>query len=113
MQVMHCWPTQWLEAAQRAGLAIYKGDGEWQFLNEGMRDFLAVFAKDIVGHAVSVERAECAKFAEEVTAYTQFQTVEHYKMAAFIAAAIRERSNGRIQGPAVGGGTPPEDGPLE
>lgn len=97
MQVMHCWPTQWLEAAQRAGLATYKGNGEWQFLNDGMRDFLAVFAKDIVGHAVSVEQAACAQLAEEATAYTQFQTIEHHKIAAFIAAAIRERSNAGIK----------------
>lgn len=98
MQVMHCWPTQWLEAAQRAGLVIYQGDGKWQFLNDGMRDVLAEFATDIVGHAITAERNECADFAEGATAYTQFQTIEHYKIASFIAAAIRERSNARLTG---------------
>lgn len=97
MQVMHCWPMQWLEAAQRAGLAIYKGSGEWLFLDDGMRDLLTEFAKDIVDHAVSVEREECAEFAEGATAYTQFQTIEHYKISAFIAAAIRERSNAELE----------------
>ena len=44
--------------------------------------------------AVKMEREDCAEFAENATQYTQFQTVEHYKMAAFIATAIRERPNG-------------------
>lgn len=35
------------------------------------------------------ERERCAELAEDATAYTQFQTVEHYKIARFIAAAIR------------------------
>ena len=37
------------------------------------------------------EREVCAQLAEGATAYTQFQTVEHYKIAALIAAAIRTR----------------------
>lgn len=44
------------------------------------------------------DREECAKIAEGATAYTQFQTVEHYKLAAFIAAEIRERSNCEVSG---------------
>ena len=43
--------------------------------------------------AVTMEREECAVLAEGATAYTQFQTVEHYKIAAAIAAGIRMRSN--------------------
>ena len=35
----------------------------------------------------------CAALAEGATAYTQFQTVEHYKISTFIAAVIRERSD--------------------
>lgn len=102
MQVMYCWPTQWLEAAQCAGLSIYEGNGKWAFLNDGMRDLLAGFARDIVCHAVDVERNECASIAEGATANTQFQTIDHYKIATAIAAAIRERSN-------VEGNRPPRD----
>lgn len=32
---------------------------------------------------------EAADFAEGVTAYTQFQTVEHYKITAVIVEALR------------------------
>lgn len=49
------------------------------------------------------EREQCAVFADGATAYTQFQKVEHYKMAATIAAAIRERSNVKVSG------VPPQD----
>jgi hypothetical protein len=42
----------------------------------------------------------CAELAEGATAYTQFQTVEHYKIAAFIAAALRERPNVKLTGSA-------------
>ena len=41
--VRHCWPTPWLEAAMRAGFAHYKRDGEWEFINDKMRDMLAEF----------------------------------------------------------------------
>lgn len=37
---------------------------------------------------------ECATLAEDATAYTQFQTVEHYKIAHYIAAAIRALTKG-------------------
>ena len=40
----------------------------------------------------------CAELADGATAYTQFQTVEHYKIAAFIAAALRERPNANVTG---------------
>lgn len=39
------------------------------------------------------EREQCALIAESATAYTQFQTVEHYKIASAIADGIRMRSN--------------------
>lgn len=45
----------------------------------------------------AAEREECAVLAEGATAYTQFQTVEHYKIAAAIAAGIRMRFNVGIQ----------------
>jgi hypothetical protein len=41
--VRHCWPTPWLEAAMRAGFAHHKGEGEWVFINDKMRDMLAEF----------------------------------------------------------------------
>ncbi len=49
------------------------------------------------------EREECALLAESATAYTQFQTVEHYKIAAAIAAGIRKRSNVELTGAAPHG----------
>jgi hypothetical protein len=39
--------------------------------------------------AVNDALEKAAVFAEGATAYTQFQTVEHYKMAGFIAESIR------------------------
>jgi hypothetical protein len=42
-RVRHCWPMPWLEAAMRAGFAHYKGDGEWVFIDDKMRDMLAEF----------------------------------------------------------------------
>ena len=53
---------------------------------------------EIVTNAVTAEREECAEYAEGATVYTQFQTVEHYKIATFIAAVIRERSNVKLRG---------------
>jgi hypothetical protein len=45
---MICWPKHWLEAAMKAGFAHYQGDsGAFVFLNDKMRDMLAVFAKEI------------------------------------------------------------------
>lgn len=59
------------------------------FANRSDESTLIEFAEAIA----AAEREECAEFAEGATAYTQFQTIEHYKISAFIAAAIRERSN--------------------
>ncbi len=42
--------------------------------------------------AILAEREACANVCECSTAYTQFQTVEHYKLASAIANAIRARS---------------------
>jgi hypothetical protein len=43
-----CWPKHWLEAAMKAGFAHYQGDsGAFVFLNDKMRDMLAVFADGI------------------------------------------------------------------
>ncbi len=71
----------------RAMQAAYKA-GE----REGRKQVEAL-AENGAKLAVLVEREACAEFAEGATAYTQFQTVEHYKLAAVIAAAIRKRSN--------------------
>ena len=49
--------------------------------------------KAAIEEAILRERNSCANVAEQATAYTQFQTVEHYKFAAVIADKIRERSN--------------------
>lgn len=55
------------------------------------KDWMREFADLVWNEAVKSEREACAEFAEGATQYTQFQTVEHYKIAHFIAAAIRER----------------------
>lgn len=62
MKVMNCWPMQWLKAAQRAGFAIHKEGGEWEFLNDGMRESLEQFAMDIAEQATLLEREACIKF---------------------------------------------------
>lgn len=43
-----CWPTQWIEAAQRAGFVTYKGDGRYVFESDKMRDSLGQFAEEII-----------------------------------------------------------------
>jgi hypothetical protein len=66
----------------------------WQIaFRDGYEKGVAAFHE-----AVEIEREECAKLAEGATAYTQFQTVEHYKIAAAIAAGIRMRSNAKVMG---------------
>lgn len=79
--------------AEEVARAAYKA-GE----RDGRKQVNAV-AENGARLAVLVEREACAEFAEGATAYTKFQTVEHYKLAAFIAAAIRERSNAKHEGP--------------
>lgn len=86
MKVMHCWNRKWLEAAQRAGLAIYKGAGQWQFLNDEMRIAMAQFAEEIVSYAVSEEREACAKVCD------RYDNGKHSNAADLCADAIRARS---------------------
>jgi hypothetical protein len=62
-QVMHCWP--WLEAAMRAGFAHYKGDGEWVFINDAMRDMLTKFAVSVAETAEQEQREFCVTLCEE------------------------------------------------
>ena len=45
--VKQCWPTQWLEAAMRAGFATYRGEDGWEFISDKMRDMLADFAATV------------------------------------------------------------------
>lgn len=55
----------------------------------------------------------CGEWLCEVCAEAHFgKTREQYR-AERLAKTQAERHNGRIQGQAVGGGTPPEDCPLE
>jgi hypothetical protein len=54
--VRHCWPQPWIEAAMRAGFAHYKGDGEWVFISDKMRDMLAEFANAIAEHTEKAQR---------------------------------------------------------
>lgn len=97
MQVMNCWPTKWLEAAEIAKLAIYKGDGEWHFRNDSMRDLLGElgeFATSIIEHAVMVEREECASIAERWgETHVAAVTVNARDAGEKIARGIRKRSN--------------------
>ncbi len=53
MKVYRCWPTKWLEAAQKVGFAIYKGDGEFEFINDLFRDKLEQFAMSITEEYVN------------------------------------------------------------
>ena len=76
----HCWPTEWLEAAQQAGFANYKGDGKWGFISDSMRDMLAEFGTAIQ----SAERERCAKIADEYT-----DDYFHGNMAGIVADKIR------------------------
>jgi hypothetical protein len=62
--VWHCWPKPWIEAAMRAGFAHYKGDGEWEFINDKMRDMLVAFAVSIAEHAEQEQREELAELME-------------------------------------------------
>ncbi len=56
--IKYCWPEPWIEAAMKAGFAHYKGDGEWVFINDKMRDMLADFAVSIAEHTESELRKE-------------------------------------------------------
>ncbi len=69
--------------AQRLRIPKYMRD------TDSALDGLVKFAHKVA----EIERESCVDLAEGVTAYTQFHTVEHYKLAAVIAAAIRERTN--------------------
>lgn len=85
---IHTWPTKWLEAAAHAGLAIYQGNGRWEFLDDGMRDSLGEFARSIVDHAIAEEREACAKVCEEYDEYDLAVTGRYV-----MAKAIRARSD--------------------
>lgn len=63
------------------------------FPTDGFRVLRVVPADEVearISAAVAAERERCARVAEESTAYTAFQGVEHYKLASAIAHAIRE-----------------------
>lgn len=47
-EIKVCWPIQWIEAAQRAGFALYGEDGRWLFISDKLRDMLAQFAEEII-----------------------------------------------------------------
>ena len=80
------------------GITLGKLANEAGFENLNMMEAVNLYR---FGKLVAeAEREECAVFAEGATAYTQFQTIEHYKMAAFISAAIRKRSNVELTGAA-------------
>jgi hypothetical protein len=42
--VMHCWPTAWIDAAVKAGLAVEAEDHVEFIGGDRMRDQLAIFA---------------------------------------------------------------------
>ena len=64
MSGKYCWPEPWIEAAMRAGFAHHKGDGDWVFINDKMRDMLAEFAVAISEQAGAAERERCARKSE-------------------------------------------------
>jgi hypothetical protein len=57
-QVKHCWPKPWIEAAMQAGFAHYKGNGEWEFISDHMRDMLAKFAELVAQDAAKAPNEE-------------------------------------------------------
>jgi hypothetical protein len=52
----HCWPTRWLEAAERAGFAEPKGEGEYYFQGDDLRKKLEIFAAGIRTAALKEDR---------------------------------------------------------
>lgn len=70
----------------------YELEDWWDSGNEDKEEFDKIVA-EVISNAVATEREACVKVCEEATAYTQFQTVEHYKMASAIAKAIRARKD--------------------
>ncbi len=62
MKVIHCWPKEWIEAAQKTGFAIYKGDGRFEFISDKMRDLLQEFAELIA-------KSEAKAFRNEIEPY--------------------------------------------
>ena len=66
----------------------------WNGFFDGLalRPLWRFLAKRDIELAILAEREKCAEFAESSTAYTQFQTVEHYKISTFIAATRRSRA---------------------
>ena len=80
----HCWPTPWLEAAMNAGFVTYRGEDEWTFINDQMRDMLAAFG----GALVAAEREQCARLCETF----EQQHEEMARVGPDFAAAIRGRN---------------------
>ena len=78
----------------KAGNSIADAIGEaTKRLSSAQRTVLIGAVAAWIDKVVADEREACAELAEGATAYTQFQTVEHYKIASVIASAIRTRSN--------------------
>ena len=71
----------------RAGFAHYKGDGEWVFINDKMRDMLAEFANAIAEHSENAQREEDAALIEPNTDRSDWTPLAEY--AAHLAARIR------------------------
>ena len=67
--VRHCWPKPWIEAAMKAGFAHYKGDGEWVFISDKLRDMLAEFAFTVAEDAAVSQREDIAELMERQHAW--------------------------------------------
>lgn len=81
------FPEQWIRIKPYLGTDDWK---EWSPENVKLVSILLVSdTKDVVETTAEM----CAKIVEAATQYTQFQTVEHYKISAFTAAMIREYFN--------------------
>lgn len=50
---------------------------------------IEAYKQEIIAQAKEEQRESDAELSEQATAYTQFQTTEHYKISQFIAYAIR------------------------
>jgi hypothetical protein len=98
-RIMHCWPRPWIEAAMLAGFAHYKGDGEWVFINDKMRDMLADFAMSISERAEQ-ERDELLAVIEKVDSLIAYQysgsqeAMSALQDAAFAAKDVLDKVKG-------------------
>lgn len=74
--VKHCWPSAWLEAASKAGMALPGATGGWNFKAEITRDMLEAFATAIQEAATLAEREACARVCEaKAQEYANMHTV--------------------------------------